>query len=150
MTRRKFKAIPAVCRIMVGIACIGLVKSLINFPFVFFDGCITCPLGLTGSQIRKIKFLSQNFCNQKKTPGLANRQVKPGVWLILLYRCLRRVESSRNPVSEVKKVKNGVQEKYVARRKFKGNPAVEKASGKWWVVGFPVPREEAHGRVFFS
>ena len=34
-------------------------------------------------------------------------------------------ESSRNPVSEVKKkVKNGVRAYYLARRKFKGRPAV--------------------------
>ena len=40
------------------------------------------------------------------------------------YRCMGIVESSRNPVSEVKKVKNGVREKYLTRRKFKAIPAV--------------------------
>ena len=40
------------------------------------------------------------------------------------YLCLCTVESSRNPVSEVKKVKNGVREKYLTRRKFKAIPAV--------------------------
>ena len=37
---------------------------------------------------------------------------------------MRLVESSRNPVSEVKKVKNGAQAYYLTRGKFKGRPAV--------------------------
>ena len=93
---------------MVGI---DLVKSLVNFFFKNFDGYITGSLGPTGSQIRKKKswitffifIVASNLKNTsygikikasksglrifitKKTLRVLFRQVKPGVWPILLY-----------------------------------------------------------------
>ena len=95
--------------IVMKVVGIDLIKLFPNFKFEKSAVILTGYMAIAGYFFRWL-WHEKNLCS-------AQNRFCAGC------RCLCRVESSRNPVSEAKKVKNGARLlKYLTRRKFKGDP----------------------------